>query len=176
MTFLVNDSSQELWYDVIKAAETSCAIKLNREIENYLVTLLIKYTNQPELTHRLFAKRFLEALQSQSTDRFNELRSVGDECLLFAGLYPRAAAHKLVKINYFVDLGRSAYTQLSEHISVNDLFRRLAYQFIALMDVLQSIRSDHDLLPLEAYEQWKELGSKRALQILQRYTDGHRSR
>lgn len=76
---------------------------------------------------------------------------------------------KLVKISYFVDLGRSAYTSIS--YDTNNLFKLLAFQFVGLMDVLQSIRPHPDLLPLEAYEQWQEVGSQRALKILREYTN-----
>src|SRR5262249_52839092 len=100
----------------------------------------------------------------------SSLQNVGDQCLLFVGLFPHAAEKKHVKINYFVDLGRSAYANISH--TVNDLYWSLAIQFVALMDVLQSIRHTPDLLPLEAFEQWSELDSQRALQILNEYTKG----
>jgi len=168
MQILRGDSPKTLWQAVVQEAETSCAIKLNDELEAYLITLLIRYVDQPELAHQLFAKRFLEASQAASYERSIMLKKIGDECLLYAGLFPKSAEAKAVKLNYFVDLGQSAYAGIS--LSAHDLYGALAYQFIRLMDVLQSIRSDHDLLPLEAYERWQEFGSERALRMLESYT------
>lgn len=65
-------------------------------------------------------------------------------------------------------MGRSAYSTLAQH--GNDLFSHLALEFVLLMDVLQSIREPSILTPLEAYEQWSDLGSKYALMILKQYT------
>ena len=96
------------------------------------------------------------------------MKEVGDHCLLFAGLFPRAAEKRLVKISYFVGLGQGAYSTISQ--CTDDLYGLLALQFVVLTDVLQSIRQGYDLLPLEAYEQWNDTGSQRALRILQEYT------
>lgn len=148
MNLLTNDNVPKLWQDTIRHAEDRCSVLLDRELEAYLVSLLVQYTHKPEIVKQAFAVAFLEAQKMRDN---NSLQQVGDQCLLFAGLFPHAAEKKLVKISYFVDLGRSAYTSISNR--TNDLFASLAYQFVLLMDVLQSIRPHPDLLPLEAYEQ-----------------------
>lgn len=170
MTMLENPSSLVLWHDVIKNAEMRSSITLNEDLEAYLIALLIRYSNKPDIAQQVFASAFLEAMQLRERERSFSLQHVGDQCLLYAGLFPRAAEKKHVKINYFVDLGRAAYGAISK--TANDLYWMLAIEFVMLMDVLQSIRPTHDLLPLEAYERWEELGSKRARLILQEYTRG----
>lgn len=170
MQLMTGKSPLALWQDVVKLAENRCSIKLQVELEAYLVSLLIRYSDKPEVAQQVFATTFLEAMQAKERQRNFSLQNVGDQCLLFAGLFPRAAQRKQVKINYFVDLGRSAYANISQ--TANDLYWSLAIQFVALMDVLQSIRCDPDLLPLEAYEQWNDLDSQRALQILKEYAHG----
>lgn len=170
MNLLTNSSSLALWQDVIKHAENSCCVELNEELEIYLVSLLDRYINKPEVAKQIFATAFLEALHLQEQQRKVSLQHIGDQCLLYAGLFPRLAEKRHVKINYFVDLGRSAYAAVSH--TTNDLYGSLALQFVVLMDVLQSIRPYNDLLPLEAYEQWEELGSQRAFKILQIYSPG----
>jgi len=170
MTLLTGHSSFVLWEEVIKFAENRCSIALKEDLETYLVSLLIRYTNKPEVAQQIFAKSFLEAMQLRHNQRTASLQDVGDGCLLFAGLFPQAADKKHVKISYFVDLGRSSYAAISGN--ANDLYYSLALQFVALMDVLQSIRENSHMMPLEAYEQWSEVGSQRALQVLQAYTGG----
>jgi hypothetical protein len=67
-------------------------------------------------------------------------------------------------------LGRVAYAAISK--TADDLYGALSLEFVLLADVLQSIRPTADLQPLEAYDQWNETGSRRALKILQSYTQG----
>lgn len=164
MSLIINVNSLVLWQDLVRDAEDNCDIQLNKELEAYLVSLLSRYLNKPEMAKTVFATALLEALHEQTTKRQVYLRDVGDRCLLFAGLFPRVAQKRRVKLSYFVDVGRSAYHAIS---ATSDLFDSLAVKFVTLMDVLQSIRQPPDMLPLEAYEQWQELGSQRAYQLLQ---------
>ena len=170
MSLLTQSNALALWQDVVKHAEDRCSIALKEDLEAYLVSLLIRYTNQPDVAKQIFATAFLKALNLRERERIVSLQHVGDQCLLYAGLFPHIAEKKHVKTSYFVDLGRSAYAAISN--KTNDLYSSLALQFVVLMDVLQSIRPHSDLLPLEAYEQWNELNSQRALKILQEYTRG----
>lgn len=170
MNVVTSETSVLLWQDVVKQAEERCSIKLETELEAYLTSLLIRYANKPDVAQQVFARTFLEAMQLRERERYASLQHVGDQCLLFAGLFPQSAQKKHVKISYFVDIGRSSYAYISD--TAHDLFWCLAYQFVALMDVLQSIRHYPDLLPLQAYEQWNEVGSQRALQILRLYSKG----
>jgi hypothetical protein len=170
MALVTKETTLALWHDVIQYAEGRCEITLSEELEIYLISLLARYMDRPDLAQQIFATTFLESMQKQEKQRSLSLQHIGDQCLLFAGLFPQSAARKQVKVSYFVEIGRSAYANISQ--SANDLYWSLALQFVAMMDVLQSIRSESDLLPLDAYAQWDELGSKRAWQILNQYTHG----
>jgi hypothetical protein len=165
MHVIANDDVTSLWRNTVQEAEHQCAISLKQELEAYLISLLVNYSKRPALAKQVFAFALLEA---QASHDELALQQTGDQCLLFAGLFPKNVERKLVKISYLVDMGRFAYTTLSHR--TDDLFSHLAGQFVTLMDVLQSIRAESTLLPLEAYEQWQELGSQRALRILQSYT------
>lgn len=169
MSLITNANVSLLWQDVIKSAENRCAVTLKQDLEAYLVSMMIRFTNRPDIANKLIAKDFLEAQLQQAAQRHASLQIVGDQCLIYAGLFPQQAPKKLVKIAYFVDLGRSAYASVSR--GANDLFGSLAMQFVVLMDVLQSIRPGPELLPLEAYEQWQSVGSRRALRALESYTN-----
>jgi len=172
MNILTNSTSTALWHEIIHEAEATCRITLKEDIESYLVFLLMRYMNKPEFLKQIIALEFLEGVNSKSAKQRLTLQEVGDKCLLFAGLYPKIADKKLVKISYFVNLGQACYVQISE--KSNDLYEGLGRQFVSLMDVLQSIRqyTKHcpDLLPIQAYELWSDTGSHRALSILKQYT------
>jgi len=172
MKLLLNSTPISLWHEIIHEAQGVCDIVLKEELEAYLVFLMMRYTSRPEIAKKIIAHEFLTGLKAAFAKRQAALRDVGDQCLLLAGLFPHVADKKQVKIRYFVDLGQSAYAMISD--AANDVYASLAAEFVALMDILQSIRQyskDHaDLLPLEAYELWSETGSQRALSVLKRYT------
>jgi len=168
MSLIVNNDSHILWHETLRVAEDRCSVTLDRELEAYLVALLTRYTDKPEWTKRVYATALMEAMDRKPAERSILLQQVGDQCLLFSGLFPEAADRKQVKIRYFVEIGRSAYANISRKAS--DLYGTLATRFVLLMDVLQSIRPETGMLPLAAYEQWESLGSQRALKILQSYS------
>lgn len=168
MSLLIHATPIGLWHEVVKDAENKCEVQLHAELEAYLVTLLARYINQPKLVKEIFATAFLKAIKQQERERQLALQQIGDGCLLFTGLFPKIVERRRVKIRYFVDLGRTAYSGISQ--TTDDLYHLLSLQFVVLMDVLQSIPYDGCLLPLDAYEQWNELGSQRALKILKTYT------
>ncbi len=170
MSLLMQENIVILWQDAIHHAKNRCKISLDSELEAYLISLLIRYASKPEIAQQIFATAFMKAMQAKVYQRQIGLQDVGDQCLLYAGFFPRAAEKKHVKVSYFVDLGRAAYANISA--STNDLYGSLALQFVVLMDVLQSIRNTSDMLPLEAYELWQEVGSQRAFDILCSYGQG----
>ncbi len=173
MQILTHSTDTALWLQMIHDAEASCSVSLNAEMETYLVFLLARYLSRTDLANQRVAPTFLEGMHLSPTLRTVVLQGVGDRCLLLSGLYPRVATKRLVRISYFVNLGRLAYRVISE--KENDLYASLEQQFVPLMDVLQSIRQQDMqscLMPLEAYELWRETGSQYALTILKQYTRG----
>jgi hypothetical protein len=170
MKIILSTTPMSLWYDIIQDAEGSCAIALKHELEAYLVLLLMRYTNQPNMIKKVIATELLNGLKQPSKQREQTLQEVGDTCLLFSGLFPKIAQKRLVKISYFVNLGQTAYSAISH--SEEDVYDLLANQFVPVMDVLQSIRqhAKNSLLPFEAYDLWNDTGSQRALRVLKEYT------
>ena len=156
-----------LWRGAIQAAETRCHVSLPAELESYLVSLLVRFTPQSDLGRQVMAVEYLRAMQEQQSVRRYALATVGDQCLLLTGIFPDFVNRRQVNARYFVELGRSAYATVAA--TATDIYTLLAQQFVLLMDVLQSLNERHILLPLEAYELWQELGSQRALTILQSY-------
>lgn len=172
MKLLVNSTPIALWHDIIHDAESSCAVVLQEELESYLVFLLVRYTNKPDVVKQIIATEFLESLKLTPCKKELALQEVGDKCLLFSGLFPNIAEKRFVKIGYFVNLGQAAYGTISK--TNNDVYSSLSKQFVPLMDILQSIRryskNAPDLLPIQAYDLWNETGSQRALSVLKQYT------
>jgi hypothetical protein len=177
MKVLVNSTPIALWHDIIHEAEKECSTPLSHELEAYVVLLMVRYTNKPELAEQIMATQYLEGLSLPNKQREFQLQGVGDSCLLLSGLFPGIAKKRLVKISYFINIGRGAYVAVSK--TSNDLYSLLAQEFVAIMDILQSISrfacNFPELMPLEAYDLWNESGSQRALKVLHQYSQANRS-
>ena len=176
MTSLVlqpTDTAQ--WHALVADAQQACHQQLDEALESYLVFLLMRFTGRPEMAAKLMALEFLEA-QKESPLRTDMLRDVGDQCLLFSGLFPQIAERRLVRVSYFVNIGRTAYDQLASMVdrSNNRLYTRLAEAFVGVMDVLQAMRGlsgEPVLQPLAAADLWQDTGSRSAFRSLTEASD-----
>lgn len=171
---LVDRRATAQWHDLVKEAEVFNGVPLDEELESYLVFLLMRYTGKPELAAKVMALDYLHGAQTIGSERREKMRDVGDQCLLFSGLFPKRAEKRRVRVSYYVDLGRTAYQNVAEatQAAMADMFTHLAESFVSLMDTLQAIRSMHNqndqLDPIHAYELWQETGSRQARTILGR--------
>lgn len=166
-SLILHATSTAQWHGLLNEAQQHSAIFLKEDLEAYLVFLLMRFTAQPNLASSVLGLEFLNSCQSHSDPtRQYLLKDVGDKCLLFAGLFPGRANRRRVKVSYFVNLGRTAYSTLSNYqFPVEPLFINLCQEFTNLMDVLQAMREDScatDLL--DSLELWHETGSKAAWQ------------
>jgi len=173
---LIHTSAIEEWLNLVSEAESAAKLQLDEEMQSYLVFLLMRFTEQPELAASVLAVEYLQSMQAQGRLGHDQLRNVGDKCLLYSGLFPERAERRRVKISYFVDLGRSAYHQLSDRLehSAATMYLQLADAFVSLMDILQTMRTLGDrsstLAPLNAFELWRDTGSEAARRALRETT------
>ena len=113
---VIHTSATAEWLSLVNEAESAAALHLDEEMQSYLVFLLMRFTESPELAASVLAMEYLQSMRSQGRVGQDQLRNVGDKCLLYSGLFPERAERRRVKISYFVDLGRSAYQQLSDPV------------------------------------------------------------
>jgi hypothetical protein len=155
-TAILTDVPQTaLWVDLVREAEDGAAIKLDEELESYLVFVLMGHTRDLQLHGNVMALDYLLARTQRGTQRKQELRDVGDRCLLLAGLYPEQAERRLVSVEYFLAMGSRAYDELSTALkaAVADLYCHLAKAFARLVRVLMELRRHtRDIAPLLLHE------------------------
>jgi len=164
---ILHATSTAQWHTLLNEAQKHSAIYLKEDLESYLVFLLMRFAEQPSLATSVLGLEFLHGCQTLSDpNRIHLLKEVGDKCLLFAGLFPGRAKRRRVKVSYFVKLGRTAYSTLSNYqFPEEPLFTHLCQEFTNLMDVLQATREDTCAIELlESLELWHETGSKAAWQ------------
>ncbi len=165
-TLVLQPTDLAQWHALVAEAQQACDCNLEETLESYLVFLLMRFADRPELARKIMALEFLRAQQANS-GQAGDLRDVGDQCLLFSGLFPQIAEKRMVRVSYFVNIGRSAYDQLSSLVDRQSdrLFSNLADGFVAIMDVLHAMRGlsgDPVLQPLAAAELWADTGSRSA--------------
>lgn len=173
---ILEPTSTAQWHALVSEAEVAAERNLDETLESYLVFLLMRFVARPDLAGRVMAVEYLRGSAATGQLQVAQLRDVGDQCLLFSGLYPRHAERRRVRVSYYVDLGRGAYAMLAERLrhAGADVYEQLCEGFVALMDVLQAMRSlagDPALAPLQAHELWSETGSTAAWARLRGLSD-----
>jgi hypothetical protein len=154
------------WHSLIKDAEEQCNCSLDEAMESYLVFTLMRFMKHQDLATQAMALEYLRTHGLPKSMRIEHLRDIGDQCLLLSGLYPQRAERRLVRVSYYVNMGRSAYHHISDNVqkSAAELYRQLAEAFVTLMDLLQTIRefSTPALQPIQNLELWSDTGSRGA--------------
>lgn len=172
-TIVLQPTATAHWRELVHEAARACEHLLEEELESYLVFLLMRFAARPEMAGTILALEYLEGLLRGGRGGSQQLREVGDQCLLYSGLFPLRARRRSVQVRYYVELGRSAYHRLSESAERGwgHMYNQLCESFIALMDVLQAMRELHRenrLDELTLHELWDECDSQRAGRALRR--------
>jgi hypothetical protein len=143
MPDILTGEGTNLWHDLVREGEQRARQPLGEDAESYLVFTLMRHHRDAPLAHRTMALELLEALQRSGRRREDELRDVGDRCLLLAGLYPELAQRRRVDLGYFIALGRGAYAQLADELraAIAALYAQLAQDFDRLVRVLLAVRT-----------------------------------
>ena len=166
--FILDSSEVSQWHTLVREAEQDYGCRLDEDMQSYLVFTLMRFANKQQLNCQALAIDYLTSHQLPNNLCHEQLRDVGDQCLLVSGLYPQSAAKRQVSATYYVDLGRSAYHHISTvtQQGIAELYQQLAESFVLLMDLLQTIRrySSPALQPIAALDLWQQTGSRAALQ------------
>jgi hypothetical protein len=139
---IVTGIDTQLWHELVREGEQRARQRLGEDAESYLVFTLMRHHRDAPLAHRTMALELLEALQHRGRRREDDLRDVGDRCLLLAGFYPELARRRRVDLAYFIELGRGAYAQLGDELraALAKLYARLAQDFDRMVQVLLAVR------------------------------------
>lgn len=133
------------WHALVNEAQSITQLILNENTESYLVFLLMRYTQGPKLIESIVALDFLNSIHTPKQRQIDLLRDVGDKSLLFCGLFPGIAKKRHVSLEYFTDMGQSAYLSISElhEEQTSGLYSELSAQFIKLQQILQAMRGEY---------------------------------
>lgn len=165
------------WRALLTEAQHLARLYLAAEIEEYLVRLLYQVIGRPGGTVVQDAQAFIERLAMARGRAGNALLAVGEESLVFAGLFPEQAIRKGIPITYFVQVGVNAYRELAAVLpqgAMRGICTDMADRFVDVLDVLHTLREMQSDVPcidgLNAYQLWREAGSSHAWQVLRQLT------
>ena len=129
------------WHALVNEAQASTKLILPENTESYLVFLLMRFSQAPELAESVLAVDFLNSMQAVGTRQVELLQEVGDKSLLLSGLFPGIAERRHVQLAYFVDMGKSAYLTVSElsDTEVAKLYQTLSEEFNNLQSILAAL-------------------------------------
>ncbi len=165
--FILDSSELSQWHKLVREAEQDYGCHLDEAMQSYLVFTLMRFAKNQQLNSHALAIDYLNSHHLSGSLRSEQLRDIGDQCLLVSGLYPRSAEKRQVGVTYYVDLGRSAYYHISTvtQKGIAELYQQLSESFVLLMDLLQTIRqySSPALQPIAAMDLWQQTGSRAAL-------------
>ncbi|MBP6217673.1 MAG: hypothetical protein KA436_03685 [Oligoflexales bacterium] len=173
-------SPQEFFYQCVSSTVQKQNIKIEPNIEYYLVNLLCDFVEQDKIKNRcqdfdLFDTPlafFLEKEREASTsERIKILKGMGDLTLYISGYFQDYFNRRSVGLNYYIDMGSQAYSRLSTIIRDQDdnfsrIYAELAQNFPLLVDVVADIseslsptKETKDILFI--YERWQNNHSDR---------------
>ena len=168
------------WRALLTEAQHVARVYLAPGVEDYLLRLLYQAVGQAvgQAGDNIGtdAQALVERMARWRATATHELLAVGDESLIFAGLFPEQAIRKGIPITYFVQVGVNAYREFAatQREAAGITYTTLANQFVDLLDVLHTLRELQQdtpcIDPLNAYQLWHEVGSSHAWQVLRQFT------
>ena len=185
-TLIASRSVEEFFHDAFDSALRNQQIAAAPRTIDYVAQLLAVFARSDRLYEKTddgfglkpLAMIYADAVYSADPhERVRALRRLGDIALFISGLFSHSLNRKAVDVDYYVAMGGSAYSTLSESGMAGDqvsrnVFAELAEKFSPFVDALAEIAQDasfsNDSDLLRTYELWIRTGSNRAAQALKR--------
>ena len=176
-------SSEEYFREAVDEAFEKRKIRTFPLVRGYLTELLERYMDASNLfdevdengrrTRSTLAETFLRAVNSEPRTRAELLKKLGDRSLYISGFFGDSLQRKLVDLDYYADMGGSAYATLADvtrEDTVAKVYREIAERFVEFVDALAfisaraSVQNEENILRL--YENYEMTGSTLAREKL----------
>lgn len=170
----------------VNEAITQRNINTYPAVNSYLAKLLEKYIVADNLfeeksegskrSQKTLAELYLNAAGAEGAHKIEILKRLGDTSLYISGFFGDSLQRKLVDIDYYVNMGGSAYAALSGYVNEmpsSKVFKEISEKFVMFVDVLGYISvktvDDSNRSILRLYEKYLRTGSELARdQILEK--------
>jgi hypothetical protein len=172
-------SSRDFFAEMVQEALRSRHIKTYPAVAGYLVDLLNSYLTTDKLfdeedesgrkRRETLAEMFLKAGNADYRMRIELLKKLGDTSLYVSGYFGDSLQRQIVDIDYYVEMGGTAYSSLAEVVREDTharVFHEFGKRFLEFVDALTYIRqktnhnTENNLLRL--FDVYDQTGSKLA--------------
>lgn len=177
-------SPKEYFTSLVKSGLEQRRIKTYPHVETYLVSLLQHYLDARNLFDdqvdelgkrppQTLAEMLLTAHSAENHVKFELLKKLGDRSLYISGFFGDSLNRKMVDIDYYADMGGTAYASLAGFTKEDTLakvYTTFSERFMDFVDVLtvisqaSQIQSNESILRL--YERYLRTGSDLAKEKL----------
>ena len=166
---------QEYFQTSLSDALENQNVKAGADTIHYVVNLLTSFSRAEKLFERTpDGMMIAEAVEGTTADERNRaLRRLGDVALFISGVFAQSLNRCAVDVDYYVSMGGSAYSYLSDTMrgtnrgrALSGIYNELASKFVSFVDVLGEVSEgpncNNDIDVLRQYEIWLRTGSTRA--------------
>lgn len=176
---------QSYFQELVSRGLSSRKLSTSPHVETYLVKILNFYLDARNLhddtysdeqgskNPKTYAEMFLHALNCDDFRKIELLRKIGDRTLYISGIFGDSLQRKIVDVDYYVNIGGSAYAALSQTTKNGELvnvYSTISQNFVDFVDVFtyvshnSFIKSDQSVLRL--YDRYMKTGSDLAREKL----------
>lgn len=177
MKIELNLSYKDYFAELLAQAQKGLGFNIQPQVQSYLINLLEFHS----LTSNLYpqehkengqknpttlAEMWLTAHQSEQQQRFELIKQVGDRALYIGGYFTESLNRKAIDIEYYSQMGQSAFSFLASHSAdqfQSRTFNYLAVDFNRWLDILSFIANQQSGTPnaslLKIYERYLKTGS-----------------
>jgi uncharacterized protein YidB (DUF937 family) len=152
-------SVDEYFHEVVTDALSAVQLDASEPASWYLVGLLGDMT-RVRLTDEPLGPQLAQTGENAG-ERVKTLKHVGDTSLYVAGFFSESLNRSLVDVEYYVNIGQSAYAQLARSFgaarNLTEVYEELAEKFPRFVDVLAEVRKRVDFATPDIgklYEMW----------------------
>ena len=185
---IANSSLQSFFHQSVQGAVNNQKLEASEASVKYLADLLTLFSRSEDLFEQTADGVDLKPLALMYADaaanttaagRVRILQKLGDTALFITGVFADSLNRKIVDVDYYIAMGGSAYSSVSDTFgsrfqdrSGQKLFGELTEKFVSFVDVLSEVceqanfNNNRDVMRL--YEVWIRTGSKRARTQLQK--------
>lgn len=149
-------------------------LALEPYLQSYVVHVLQDYVDASKLEQsETLAEVYLKAQVESEPVKSRLLKSLGERALYISGFFGESLSRKIVDIDYYIQMGASAYSLLSHARNENthhQLYKTVSNRFLDLVELLNYIseksyvHSDTNIMRL--YEKYLLTGSNSAREKL----------
>lgn len=171
-------TSSDFFKESVRQACSERKIETYPQVESYIVNLLEYYLDARNLFDtesvdetgnrkpKTLAELYLIAHNSETATKVELLKKLADRSLYMSGFFGDSFERKIIDVDYYADMGGSAYRTLSEYTkedTLSTVYRTISTDFIRFMDVLALI-SQNSLVQsnqsvLRLYDRYMRTGS-----------------